>query len=61
VLKQVQSLRPSNASLSHVTDIEEPGPLSHRQVLVDEAAVLHRHVPAGKIDHPRTALDVSFV
>ena len=38
--------------LAHVADVEEPGARAHRHVLVDDAGVLDRHVPAAERDHP---------
>ncbi len=42
-----------NLDLAHVADIEQPGPGSDRHVLVGDAGVLDRHVPAGVRHHPR--------
>ncbi len=37
---------------SHMGDVKESHPLPDRRVLLDDAGVLHRHRPAGKVDHP---------
>src|SRR4029453_11147657 len=36
-----------------MADIEQPGPGPDRQVLIADAGVLDRHVPATELDHAR--------
>ncbi len=40
---------PGHLDLAHVADVEEAGRGAHRHVLGGDAAVLHRHVPAGEV------------
>jgi len=47
--------------LAHVGDVEEAGGGAHRLVLLLEPGVLHRHVPAGEIDHAAPELPVGGV
>ena len=52
VLDQGQGPGALHPDLTHVTDIEQPGPGAHRLVLREDARrVLHRHVPAAEVDH----------
>ena len=53
LLHQVQRLRPANLNFPHVAYVEQARRRAHGQMLGDDAAVLHRHVPAGKVDHLR--------
>jgi hypothetical protein len=41
----------ADLDLAHVADIEQPGRRSHGIVFVDNAGVLHRHVPPAEIHH----------
>jgi hypothetical protein len=34
-----------------MTDIEETRSMAHGSMLLDDAPVLDRHLPAGKVDH----------
>src|SRR5690606_27360252 len=45
---ELERARAGEAQLSHVGDVEEPGAVSDRLVLGDDAFVLNRHEPAGK-------------
>ena len=47
--------------VSHMGQIEVAGARAHRQVLVGDAGVLDRHVPAAERHHPRTERDVAGV
>jgi hypothetical protein len=49
-----RSVRTADPHLAHVREVEEAGPLAHRMVLVNDAAVLDRHLPAGEVDQPAT-------
>ena len=44
---------PASSISPHVADVEQAGLGAHRQVLVDDARVLHRHVPSAKRHHAR--------
>ena len=52
--------RPANLDLAHVADIEQSDRRPHGVVLVDNARVLDRHVPAAEIDHFGLASGVHF-
>src|SRR4029078_4848908 len=39
--------------LAHVRQVEQPGALTNRAVLVEDARVLHRHEPAAELDEAR--------
>jgi hypothetical protein len=47
--------------LPHVRDVEDAGRRSHRLMLGDDALVLHRHLPAGEGNDPRTRRDMAVV
>src|SRR6266540_1719643 len=47
--------------LAHVAHVEEPDGAPHRAVLLDDARVLHRHVPAAEGHHARPGLDVRLM
>ncbi len=61
LLQQRFRARPLEFDLPHVGDIKQPGLRPHRLVLVDDAAVLHRHVPAAERDHFRAEFPVGVV
>ena len=50
---------PGDFDLAHVADIEHAGARSDRQVLVGDAGVLDRHVPARKWHHPSAQGDMT--
>src|SRR6185503_11627783 len=47
--------------LAHVADVEEARAGPHGKVLVGDAGVLHRHVPAAVRHHPGAKRDVACV
>ena len=47
--------------LAHVADVEQAGAGPHGQVLVGDAGILHRHVPAAVRHHPGAKRDVACV
>src|SRR5262249_47529550 len=51
----------AHLDLAHVADVKQTGPRTHHLVLADDARVLHRHLPAGEVDHARTELAVLLV
>ena len=53
VIDQLQRFRPANFDLAHVADVEQAHALAHGVVLIDDAGVVDRHVPAAEIDHLR--------
>jgi hypothetical protein len=53
-LHHLQCPWPSDLDLSHMTDVEEPDRRAHRLMLIENAAILHRHFPAAEIDEFRT-------
>jgi hypothetical protein len=50
-----------HAHAPHVREVEEPGLRAHGPDLVEDRAVLHRHVPAAELDHLRAERDVEIV
>ena len=60
-LQEVAGARPFDLELAHVRDVEHAGVGPHGAVLVDDAGVLHRHLPARERDHLRAELDVPVV
>ena len=53
-LEPAMSGRALDRESSHVRDVEHPHSLSGGEVLVDDRRILHRHPPAGEVDHPAT-------
>ena len=60
-LQQLERARAFDLDLAHVGDVEHAGVGANRAVLLDDALVLHRHLPAGEGDHPRAERDVPVV
>ena len=54
VIGEPRGLRAADLDLAHVADVEQAHRAPHRVVFVDDAGVLHGHVPAAEIDHART-------
>lgn len=50
MLEKAESITSPNKEASHVENIEQSGPISGSQMLVDNAGVHHRHSIAGKFD-----------
>src|SRR5205823_4874944 len=47
-LEERLRVRARSLDLAHVRDVEEAGLRAHRDVLLADALVLHRHLPAGE-------------
>ena len=47
-LEELLRLRAARLDLAHVRDVEQPGLGAHVHVLLADALVLHRHLPAGE-------------
>ena len=45
----------------HVRDIKDSPAPAHLEVLLDDRAVEHRHLPAGKLDHPGPMSEVILI
>ena len=54
-------IRPRDEHFAHVADVEQPDPLAHRGVFLQDAAVHHRHLPTAKRDHLRAPFQVRGV
>ena len=54
-------IRAAHEHLAHVRDVEDAGGLTDGVVLVDDAAVLDRHVITGKRAHLGMELDVEIM
>ena len=61
VLDRLQRVAAGDFDLAHVADVEQPGARAHRHVLVGDAGVFDRHVPAAELDHPRAERAMSRV
>ena len=66
MLHRGQSLRPGQANVAHVADVENTHAGAHGHVLVDNSAadgrgILHRHVPAVEFHHLRAHLAMDSV
>ena len=60
-LQALLRARTANLEAAHVRDVEDARATAHRAVLLDDAAVLHRHGPAGERHHARPEGHVSRV
>src|SRR5262249_23753526 len=60
-LHRRQRVLAGNLDLTHVADVEEPGSRPYGHVLLRDAGVLDRHVPAGEWHHPRAGCAMSGV
>ena len=54
-------LRAARLDLAHVADVEDPDVAADGQVLLADALVLDRHLPAGERHQPRPGRDVTLV
>ena len=61
VVDDVGGVLAAQPELAHVADVEEAGGRAHRLVLVDDARVLDRHLPAREGDDARPQGDVLLV
>ena len=50
VLQEGQGVRAADDETPHVRDVEQPGALAGRQVLLQDALELQRHLPAAELD-----------
>ena len=57
-LQRGQRLRASHLELAHVADVEEADGRADRAVLLDDARVLHGHLPSAERNHARACGDV---
>ena len=60
-LRKPHRPRTAQLELSHVRHVEDARVAAHRQVLRDDALVLHRHLPARKGNDPRAGRKVAVV
>ena len=60
-LEELERGGAADLELAHVDTSKMPGVLTHGTVLGDDALVLHRHLPAGKRNHPRPGCQVPIV
>ena len=60
-LQERLGVRPRRLHLAHVRDVEDADPLAHRDVLLADARVLDRHLPAGERDEARASRHVAVV
>ena len=50
-IDQLLRFRAADIDFAHVADIEQTGGAADGVMLLDQAGILHRHVPAAEIDH----------
>ena len=55
-MQELGRLGAARLHLSHVRDVEHAGAPAHGQMLLADALVLDRHLPAGKRDEPRPSV-----
>ena len=60
-LEEGLGARAAGLDLAHVRDVEEPGALADGDVLLADALVLHRHLPAGERHELRSRRRVTGV
>ena len=60
-LQELERLRAGGLDLAHVRDVEHAGARPDREVLVADAGVLDRHLPAGERDQLRAGGGVAVV
>ncbi len=61
MLRGGERLRAVDGHLAHVADVEDADAVADRGVLLEDAPVLHRHVPARELDHAGAGFEVGFV
>ena len=61
MLEERQRVAALDLDLAHVADVEQAGGVAHRVVLIHDAAILNRHLPAAELDHPRAQGDMAIV
>ncbi len=58
---QLRGFRPANLDFTHVADVEKAHGIPNRVVFVDEAGILHRHIPSAEINHLRAEGPVDLI
>lgn len=53
VLEERHSVGAANHKAAHMANVKQAGTLPHRVVLLDDPAILDRHLPAAELNHPR--------
>src|SRR4051795_13578871 len=53
--------RPAHVDIAQMTDVEDTNGVAYGEVLLDDAGVLDRHLPAAKLRQPRTERRVSIM
>jgi hypothetical protein len=61
VIHQLKRLWATNLNFAHMADVKQACGCAHGLVLIEDPRILHRHVPAAKIDHFGAASAVRFV
>ena len=59
--QELGRLRAARLDLTHVRDVEYACVSSDCDVLLAHSLVLHRHLPAGEVDHSRIGAKVAVV
>jgi len=60
-LERPLGIRPAELELAHVAHVEAANRVPYRAVLLDDARVLHGHVPPPERNHPSAEADVGGV
>jgi hypothetical protein len=51
LLEQREGVIPDDFDFAHMRNVEETGSLAYRHMFGDRSAILHGHLPAGKVNH----------
>ncbi|GAC1368700.1 MAG: hypothetical protein NVS2B12_29930 [Ktedonobacteraceae bacterium] len=54
-------IAPLNLELAHMTDVEETGARAYGVMFIQNAAVMHRHLPPAKLYQPRAQRAVLLI
>ena len=60
-IQKLRSSRAAHSDFAHVRDVENPGGISHREMFVCDARVLHGHLPTAELDEFAAEFLVGFV
>ena len=61
VLEELERVGSLHVRLAHMAYVKQPAARAHGLVLLEDAPVLHRHVPARKVHHAAAVLPVEGV
>ena len=61
MIQKPHGIWPGEPQPPHVSNVEQPRRTSHGLMLLDDRGVLHRHVPATKLNHPSAVSHVPLM